>query len=71
MDTGSMVARQILTVNNCKSANVIFLFICKHCCSEQGTPDYYFGCTVDKLHESVNVNRTYFKTKNLNIRNQP
>ena len=47
-----------------KSANVIFLFICKHCCSEQGTPDYYFGCTMDKLHKRVNVNRTHFKTNN-------
>ena len=81
MDTGSMVARKISTVNNrpitldrtlnWKSANVIYSFICKHCCSEQGTPDYYFGRTMDKLHERVNGDRTHFKTKILNIRNQP
>ena len=63
MDTGSMVARKISTVNNWKSANVIYSFICKHFCSEQGTPDYYFGRTMDKLHERVNGNRTHFKTK--------
>ena len=69
MDTGSMVARKILTVNNrpitldrtlnWKSANVICLFIGKHCCSEQGTPDYYFGRTMDKLHERINGDRTH------------
>ena len=74
MDTGSMVNRKISTVNNCpitldrtlnwKSANVIYSFICTHFCSEQGTPDYYFGRKMDKLHERVNGNRTHFKTKN-------
>ena len=39
--------------------------MCKHCCSEHGTPEYYFGRTMDKLHERVNGHRTHFKTKNL------
>ena len=72
-----MVARKTSIANNppvtldrtfnCKSANVIYLFICEHCCSEQGTTDYYLVVqwTLDKLHERVNGHRTHFKTKNV------
>ena len=49
---------------DCKSSNVIYVFICKHCSNKLEITDFYLGRTMEKLHERVNGHRKHFKTQN-------
>ena len=55
---------------DCKSTNIIYLFICNHCSHKSKITDFYFGRTFDKAHERTNGHRTYFNLDNFSYKNR-
>ena len=51
---------------NCKTGNVVYVYICKHC---NGNTGYYFGQTTENMHKRANGHRTCFSTANEKYKN--
>ena len=45
---------------NCKTDNVVYVYICKHC---KGNEGHYFGQTTDSMHIRANGHRSCFKNE--------
>ena len=54
---------------NCKSLNIIYIFICKHCKNNADFKEYYIGRSMDRLNVRTNSHRFHFKTKNMEYKN--
>ena len=54
---------------NCKSSNIIYIFICKHCKNNADFKEYYIGRSMDRLNVRTNNHRFHFKTKNMEYKN--